>query len=97
MENTLENNRIFDAKGLVSDEPSREGRLKYWTNELCAKRPQTFDFAITVGFAYSVTPQRLTHVAGRRWNPPLRQLAVPKDSASCSLVRHGFSWISHQI
>lgn len=49
VENTLENNRIFDAKGLVSDEPSREGRLKYWTNELCAKRPQTFDFAITLG------------------------------------------------
>lgn len=48
VENTLENNRTFDAEGLVSQEPSREGRLKYWTNELCMKYPHTFDFAVTV-------------------------------------------------
>lgn len=56
VENTLEKNHIFDAEGLVSQEPSREDRLKYWTNELCAKYPHTFDFAITVCLArlYSV-------------------------------------------
>lgn len=48
VENTLENNRLFDAKGLLSLDSSREGRLKYWTNELCVKHPQTFDFAVTV-------------------------------------------------
>ena len=48
VENTLEDNHIFDAKGLVSQEPSREGRLKFWTNELCMKHPHTFDFAVTV-------------------------------------------------
>lgn len=48
VEKTLENNRKFDAKGLLDQDSSREGRLKYWTNELCAKRPQTFDFVVTV-------------------------------------------------
>lgn len=48
VENTLEHNKKFDALGLVAHEPSREGRLKYWDNELCAKHPHTFDFAVTV-------------------------------------------------
>ena len=55
VENTLEQNRKFDAKGIISQDPSREGRLKYWTNELCEKRPQTFDFVITVHFPVSVS------------------------------------------
>jgi len=50
VENTLEHNRKFDAKSLVSQNSSREGRLKYWTNELCERRPQTFDFVVTVRF-----------------------------------------------
>lgn len=49
VENTMEHNKIFDAQGLVAADPSREGRLKYWDNELCAKHPHTFDFAVTVG------------------------------------------------
>ena len=48
VENTLQHNRIFDAEGLLSADPSREGRLKYWDNDLCAKHPHTFDFAVTV-------------------------------------------------
>ena len=48
VENTLEHNKIFDAQGLLSADPSREGRLRYWDNDLCAKHPHTFDFAITV-------------------------------------------------
>ena len=49
VESTLEKNRIFDASALISHEPSREGRLKYWTNDLAAKHPNTFDFVITLG------------------------------------------------
>ncbi|MCJ1407622.1 hypothetical protein MMC19_001693 [Ptychographa xylographoides] len=49
VENTLEHNHIFNASGLVSKEPSYEGRLKYWTEELCAKHPHTFDFVVTLG------------------------------------------------
>lgn len=49
VENTLEHNKIFDASGLIATDPSREGRLKYWDNSLCATHPQTFDFAVTLG------------------------------------------------
>ncbi len=48
VEDTLEHNRTFDAKSIVAKDPSREGRLKYWNNELCRKHPLTFDFAVTV-------------------------------------------------
>ena len=50
VEKTLEKNDKFDAEGLVSQDPSHNGRLKYWTNELCAQHPHTFDFVVTVGF-----------------------------------------------
>ncbi|KAL8984974.1 MAG: hypothetical protein Q9205_001205 [Flavoplaca limonia] len=49
VENTLEHNRVFDVQGLISKDPSHEGRLKYWNNELCKKQPHLFDFAITLG------------------------------------------------
>ncbi|KAI4239656.1 MAG: hypothetical protein LQ349_000203 [Xanthoria aureola] len=49
VENTLEHNRMFDAQGLISKDPSPEGRLRYWDNELCKKQPHLFDFAITLG------------------------------------------------
>ncbi|KAI4173893.1 MAG: hypothetical protein LQ343_002661 [Gyalolechia ehrenbergii] len=49
VENTLEQNREFDAQGLLSPDPSYEGRLKYWDNELCKKHPHLFDFAVTLG------------------------------------------------
>ena len=49
VEDTLEKNEKFDAKSLVSTEPSREGRLKYWNNQLAKKHPHTFDFVVTVG------------------------------------------------
>ncbi|KAL8710044.1 MAG: hypothetical protein Q9220_005315 [cf. Caloplaca sp. 1 TL-2023] len=49
VEKTLQHNRAFDAQGLVSENPSYEGRLKYWDNELCKKHPHLFDFAITLG------------------------------------------------
>ena len=48
VEDTLEHNHAFDAKGIVAKETSREGRLKYWNNELCRKHPLTFDFVVTV-------------------------------------------------
>lgn len=51
VEDTLEHNRIFDAHSIVAAEASREGRLKYWNNELCRKHPLTFDFVVTVRLA----------------------------------------------
>ncbi|KAI4251810.1 MAG: hypothetical protein LQ352_004638 [Teloschistes flavicans] len=49
VEDTLEDNSKFDAQGLISQDPSHEGRLKYWNNELCRKQPHLFDFAVTLG------------------------------------------------
>lgn len=48
VEHTLEDNNIFDAKGLLERNPSYEGRLKFWTNELCEQKPQTFDIVLAV-------------------------------------------------
>ena len=48
VEDTLEHNHKFDAKSIIATDSSREGRLKYWNNDLCKKHPLTFDFAVTV-------------------------------------------------
>jgi NAD+ kinase len=48
VEETLEHNKLFDAKGLLEKDPSYQGRLKFWTNELCHDKPQTFDIALAV-------------------------------------------------
>ena len=49
VENTMKDNKTFDAPGLVNEDPSYGERLKYWDNELAAQRPHTFDFVITLG------------------------------------------------
>jgi NAD+ kinase len=49
VENVLENNETFDAKGLLAEDPSYEGRLKYWNKEVTKKHPHTFDFVVTLG------------------------------------------------
>lgn len=48
VEDVLEHDEEFDAKNLLAGDASREGRLKYWTNELCRKHPQMFDFVVSV-------------------------------------------------
>ena len=87
VEDTLEHNHKFDAKSIVSAETSREGRLKYWNNELCKKHPLTFDFAVTV--LDPQNPVRIianTDQARRRWHPPLCQLAFPENRTSGPVV-----------
>ncbi|MCJ1284065.1 hypothetical protein MMC26_003396 [Xylographa opegraphella] len=49
VQDILERNHKFDAAGLLKQDPSYEGRLKYWNSELCERHPQTFDFAISLG------------------------------------------------
>ncbi|KAI4628399.1 hypothetical protein J4E83_002949 [Alternaria metachromatica] len=48
VEQTLEDNKIFDAAGLLENE-GFQGRLKFWTNEMCAQKPQTFDIVLALG------------------------------------------------
>lgn len=49
VEKRLEAHPIFNAAGLIQEEPSAEGRLKYWDNQLAQEYPQMFDFVITLG------------------------------------------------
>ncbi|CUS08301.1 unnamed protein product [Tuber aestivum] len=49
IEDVLKDAPEFDVEGLVQKCPGYKSRLHYWTTELCAKRPHTFDFVITLG------------------------------------------------
>lgn len=47
VEQTLKDNNIFDTAGLL-EKDGVKNRLKFWTNEMCAERPQTFDIVLAV-------------------------------------------------
>ncbi|TLD29452.1 Aminopeptidase Y [Venturia nashicola] len=49
VEDTMKDQEKFDAKGLIESDPSFDGRIKYWNNELCAKKPATFDIVLGLG------------------------------------------------
>jgi NAD+ kinase len=63
IEDNLRDNKRFDAKGLLDDLQNEyfqkgeangdngklEKRLRYWSNNMCRKRPHTFDFVVTLG------------------------------------------------
>jgi NAD+ kinase len=49
VENTMKDNPIFDAPGLLAEKDSFKGRLKYWDNDLARTRGNTFDFVVTLG------------------------------------------------
>ena len=49
VENTLEHNKTFDAPGILAEDLTYEGRLKYWDNDLAKRKPHTFDFVVTLG------------------------------------------------
>lgn len=97
VEQTLEHNRTFDAKSLLAEDPSYKGRLKYWTNELCATRPHTFDFVVTVGLAVCFGGTPLTRIVGRRRHRPVRQLALPAHRSARPLFRPGLIGLSDKV
>ncbi|KAJ9614823.1 hypothetical protein H2204_014404 [Knufia peltigerae] len=49
VQDLLQDNPSFDAAGLVAEDPSYGERLKFWNVNLARRRPQTFDFVITLG------------------------------------------------
>ncbi|KXT08976.1 hypothetical protein AC579_4029 [Pseudocercospora musae] len=49
VEETMRENEAFDADGLLAHDSSYKDRLRYWTNELCAKKPQTFEICLALG------------------------------------------------
>ena len=49
VENTMQHNRNFDAESIISKDPTYKDRLKYWTNELCARKPHLFEICLCLG------------------------------------------------
>ncbi|PNS19367.1 hypothetical protein CAC42_2544 [Sphaceloma murrayae] len=49
VEHTLKDKPAFDEKGLLSVDESRIDRLKYWDDDLCRRKPQTFDIGLALG------------------------------------------------
>lgn len=50
VEDTMRESKVFNAEGLVEQNlESYKDRLKYWNNELCAKKPHTFDICLALG------------------------------------------------
>lgn len=45
----LKNSRRFKYDKIVRNHPIACEKLKFWTPELCALQPKSFDFIITVG------------------------------------------------
>ncbi|KAI5367791.1 Putative NAD kinase [Septoria linicola] len=49
VEETLKDNKAFDAEGLCSQDETYKDRLKFWTNELCQKKPHLFEICLALG------------------------------------------------
>lgn len=49
VEYRLKDHPDFNAVGLIEEEPSAAGRLKYWDTNLASEHPQMFDFVVTLG------------------------------------------------
>ena len=49
VEDTLKEHEYFDVQSLLAEDPSYEGRLKYWDETIARRHPHTFDFVITLG------------------------------------------------
>lgn len=54
VENMLARDESFDVKGLMKENPSFEGRLKWWDVELCQRKPHAFDIVIAVSIYWSL-------------------------------------------
>lgn len=49
VEDTMEQSKSFDAQSLLAQDSSFEHRLRYWNNELCSKKPHTFEICVALG------------------------------------------------
>ncbi len=49
VEETMKTNKCFGADAITERHPQAKERMKYWTNELCKRKPLTFDICICLG------------------------------------------------
>lgn len=104
VEETLKDDKNFDYAGLVSDDDGRKDRLRFWNDELCRKKPHTFDIVLAVsGLAFlfrTNCPHLTCHLflpARRRRNCPLRILALPAHRATRRIFRAWLTWVFDKI
>lgn len=98
VEKTLEDNKIFDAAGLLEKNPSYKGRIKYWTNELCAQQPQTFDIVLAVRMSpLRSSCQTNICIARRRRHGPLLLMALPAHRPACPRILPRVPRLPHKI
>jgi NAD+ kinase len=99
VEDKLEEDSKFDVKRLLaSGDKSWESRLKYWDNNLCAQRPNTFDIVLGVSCdIFSYYGHILTTAARGRRHSLIRLMALPARRSPSPCIQHGFPRLSHQI
>lgn len=98
VEHTLEENKKFDAEGLHAANSSFKGRLRYWTNEMCAEKPGTFDIVLAVSSPNCEKVSSLTtRTARRRWHRTLRFMAVPTRRTTCSGLLAWLARLPHEV
>jgi hypothetical protein len=66
---------------LLKEHPEFKGRLKFWTNKLCAEKPQTFDIVLAVRLPYFPS---LTHSLTKHSSEETAQSSTPAGSSSTS-------------
>jgi len=49
VEDTMRDNKTFDASSLTSQDETYKDRLRYWTDELCRRKPHTFEIILALG------------------------------------------------
>lgn len=50
VEDTMQGNKNFDSEGILAKDPeSYTDRLKYWNDELCRRKPHTFEICLALG------------------------------------------------
>ncbi|KAF2225699.1 ATP-NAD kinase-like domain-containing protein [Elsinoe ampelina] len=49
VEHKLKDDPAFDEAGLLKVDDTRKDRLRYWDDELCRRKPQTFDIGLALG------------------------------------------------
>ncbi|KAL1302918.1 hypothetical protein AAFC00_003240 [Neodothiora populina] len=49
VEDTMKHNEAFDAPAIYKDDSSKKSRLRFWNDDLCRKRPHTFDIVVALG------------------------------------------------
>lgn len=106
VEETLKDHDKFDYQGLVKKDESRSDRLKFWTEDLCHRKPHTFDIVLAVS-PPSSSPSPLkscgpcSHVpsraARRRWHRALRLLALPAHRPARRLLCPRLSRLPDQV